>query len=302
MKVTVCTPTYNRAHTLKRPFESLCRQTCKDFIWLVIDDGSSDATENFIEECRKNADFRIEYYKKENGGRHTALNYSYQFIQTEWVINLDSDDELTENAIELLNGIIDALPTNKQRFWQISGRCIDAATRKLIGKEYREDINQYTGRKQRKIMAKAGGEKSNCRRVSILKQYPFPVYADTKFVTESTVWEKISLYYDSYCVNDVFRVYYTDSADSLAKGRMHSSSRMRTRYYFARFCLNELFDQFFYNKTVWISIFNIARSAMCSETSYRTVMRELNGTIKRVLVTILGYPVAFLYVTIKHER
>ena len=159
MNVTVCTPTYNRAHTLKRPFESLCRQKCKDFIWLVIDDGSTDETEDFIEECKKNknADFRIEYHKKENGGRHTALNFSYQFIKTEWVINLDSDDELTEDAIELLNSIIDTLPSDKQRFWQISGRCIDSATRKLIGKEYCEDINQYTGMKQRKLMAKAGG-------------------------------------------------------------------------------------------------------------------------------------------------
>lgn len=277
MNVTVCTPTYNRAHILKRPFDSLCKQTCKDFIWLVIDDGSSDDTEQFIEECQNNADFKIEYYKKENGGRHTALNYSYQFIKTEWVINLDSDDELTENAIELLNNIIDTLPTDSHRFWQISGRCIDAATKELIGEKYCKGINQHTGRKQRKLMAKAGGEKSNCRRVSILKQYPFPVYEDTKFVTESTIWEKISLSYDTYCVNDVFRIYYTDSEDSLAKGRIHSASRMRTRYYFARFCLNELFDQIFYKKIVWVSIFNIARSAMCSGTSYRTVMKELNG-------------------------
>lgn len=302
MNVTVCTPTYNRAHILHRPFESLCRQTCKDFIWLVIDDGSSDNTEQFIEQCKKNADFKIEYYKKENGGRHTALNYSYQYIQTEWVINLDSDDELTENAIEILNGIIDNLPSDNARFWQISGRCVDAKKRELIGNKYRDDVNELSGRKQNRIMAKAGGEKSNCRRVSILKQYPFPVYEDTKFVTESTIWEKISLSYDSYCVNDVFRVYYLDSEDSLAKGRIHSSSRMRSRYYFARFCLNELFNQIFYKKIIVISIFNLARSAMCSGTTYKTVMSELNRFYKKIIVTIIGYPVAYLYILMKKEK
>lgn len=303
MKITVCTPTYNRAHILDRPFKSLCRQTSKEFIWLVIDDGSSDDTEEFIKNCMQSeqCDFEIEYHKKNNGGRHTALNYSYKFIKTEWVINLDSDDELVEDAIETLNGIIDSLPEDKERFWQISGRCIEGISHKFVGKKYRDNINKYTGKAQRRIMAKAQGEKSNCRRVSILKKFPFPEYKDTKFVTESTIWEQISLKYDSFCVNNVFRVYYIDSPDSLAKGKIHSVSRMRSRYYFSIFCLNELFDQIFYNKTVIISIFNLARAAICSNTRYTIVMKELNSIFKRVIVTIIGYPIAYIYVVFKHE-
>ena len=47
--LTVFTPTFNRAHTLDRLYRSLCAQTCQDFDWLVIDDGSTDGTEALIQ-------------------------------------------------------------------------------------------------------------------------------------------------------------------------------------------------------------------------------------------------------------
>ena len=74
-KLTIFTPTYNRAHTLPRTYESLCKQKNKDFVWLIIDDGSSDNTEELVKNWQKeNSDFTIEYVKKENGGMHTAHN------------------------------------------------------------------------------------------------------------------------------------------------------------------------------------------------------------------------------------
>ena len=69
--ITVFTPTYNRAHTLIRTYESLVRQTCKDFIWLIIDDGSIDNTLESVESWKKNSNgFEIRYIYKENGGMH----------------------------------------------------------------------------------------------------------------------------------------------------------------------------------------------------------------------------------------
>ena len=98
--ITVFTPTYNRANTLKRAFYSLKNQTCKDFEWLIIDDGSSDNTHELVNQFKKESDFLIRYYWKSNGGRHTAVNYSYQYLNTPYVVTLDSDDELLPNAIE----------------------------------------------------------------------------------------------------------------------------------------------------------------------------------------------------------
>lgn len=99
--LTVFTPTYNRAHTLPRTYESLCRQNCKDFIWLIIDDGSTDNTAELVRDwqCCDNG-FDIQYIYKENGGLHTAYNTAIAALHTELAMCIDSDDWLTDEAIE----------------------------------------------------------------------------------------------------------------------------------------------------------------------------------------------------------
>ena len=141
---------------------------------------------------------------------------------------MDSDDELCANAIDDILNIIKSLGSSGSNIWQISGRCLNSVTNKMDGKPFPSNINKVSGKKQRKIMYKIQGEKSNCRKVEILRKYPFPTYDDTKFVTENTIWEKIDREFDSCCVNNIFRVYYPDSPDSLAKGRVHSESRMNS--------------------------------------------------------------------------
>lgn len=100
-ELTIITPTYNRAHCLADCWESLKNQTCTDFQWLVSDDGSTDDTEQLISEIRKeNPTFRIDYIRKENGGKHTALNAAHPHIKGKYVLVLDSDDRLTPTAVE----------------------------------------------------------------------------------------------------------------------------------------------------------------------------------------------------------
>lgn len=73
--LTVFTPTYNRAYVLKQCYDSLCRQTCKDFVWLIVDDGSSDNTKEIVEKwMAKDNGFEIRYVYKQNGGMHTGHN------------------------------------------------------------------------------------------------------------------------------------------------------------------------------------------------------------------------------------
>lgn len=100
--LTVFTPTYNRAHTLVRTYQSLCRQTCKDFEWLIIDDGSTDNTKEIISQWINDADFKIRYIYKENGGLYTGYNTAYENINTELNVCIDSDDYMPNNAVELI--------------------------------------------------------------------------------------------------------------------------------------------------------------------------------------------------------
>jgi glycosyltransferase involved in cell wall biosynthesis len=300
--ITVCTPTYNRAHTLPRVFQSLKKQQFKDFEWLIIDDGSTDNTKQIVDGFIKEANFPIRYYYKENGGRHTALNYSYGLISSEYVINLDSDDELTEHALVLVKKAWDSIhATDYDRFWCVSGRCIDSQTNKIVGKLYPDGINKLKGRRQHKEITKCKGEKHCCRKTSILKQYPFPVFNDTKFVSESMIWEKINLMYNQYCVNDAFSIYYTDSPDSLCAGKTHSTTRRRTFYYFSLFYINDLFNQLFYNRNVIFSIVNVSRCGMLSGTNMKTTLSSINKWYKKILV-LLGYPISYTWIKLFYNK
>ena len=101
--LTVFTPTYNRAYILNQCYESLVRQSCKDFIWLIIDDGSTDNTKELVEEWMKNDNkFEIRYHYKKNGGMHTGHNAAYELIDTELNVCIDSDDFMPDNAVELI--------------------------------------------------------------------------------------------------------------------------------------------------------------------------------------------------------
>lgn len=112
--LTVFTPTYNRVHTIWRTYESLCRQTCKEFEWLVIDDGSTDNTRSLVAswlvhhqddpgkvfEGQCEAGFKIKYIWKANGGLHTGYNTAYANIDTDLCVCIDSDDWMPDDAVE----------------------------------------------------------------------------------------------------------------------------------------------------------------------------------------------------------
>lgn len=100
--LTVFTPAYNRAHTIGRTYESLCRQTCQDFEWLVIDDGSIDNTEELVKGWMADKIIPIRYIKKENGGLHTGYITAFANINTELNVCIDSDDFMPENAVEII--------------------------------------------------------------------------------------------------------------------------------------------------------------------------------------------------------
>ena len=102
MILTVFTPTYNRAHTLERLYRSLCDQTCKDFEWLVIDDGSTDNTRSLIEGFIKENKMTIRYIHKKNEGLYTGYNTAYASIESELNVCIDSDDYMPKNAVELI--------------------------------------------------------------------------------------------------------------------------------------------------------------------------------------------------------
>ena len=99
VRLTIITPTYNRAHTIFRCYESLLRQSNTEFEWIVVDDGSTDETQELFSTFNTDR-FPVIKLHKANGGKHTALNAAHPHIHGEYVLILDSDDYLVKTAVE----------------------------------------------------------------------------------------------------------------------------------------------------------------------------------------------------------
>ncbi|MGN1169366.1 MAG: glycosyltransferase family 2 protein [Acutalibacteraceae bacterium] len=239
-KLTVFTPAYNRRKTIHRAFESLMAQTCKNFEWLIVDDGSSDNLKELIDEYRKTADFPIRYYYKKNGGKHTAINYSYRLTDSDYYLIVDSDDAVMPDTVKtFLNYWESFTPEQRQRYWCVVGLCKDGDTGEVVGDRFPDGINESEN--PRALAATVKGEKSSCMRTEVLKQFPFPEPKGTNFITESIVWNKIDKQYRQYYVNDVVRVYYQNEPDSLITSwyKNHIKEGYVSNYYWMKSNLND---------------------------------------------------------------
>lgn len=185
--ITVFTPTYNRAHLLGRLYDSLCRQSCRDFEWLVVDDGSSDNTEALFERLQKEADFPIRYHKKENGGKHTAINAGLELARGELFFTVDSDDWLTDDALEKILRWEAELPRDG-RFCGFAGRLQNAAGQ-LSGAA--SDGAYFDGTTMDRYGI-AGGERAMVFYTEVHKQYPYPVFPEERFMTEAVAWNRMA--------------------------------------------------------------------------------------------------------------
>ena len=191
--ITIFTPTYNREHYLKRLYMSLTIQTDKDFEWLIVDDGSIDATENLIQSFIENEkSFSIRYYKTVNGGKHRAINKGVQLAKGEWFFIVDSDDWLTEKAVQIIKKYCVEILDNEQ-FVGVAGLKV-FENNKIVGSTFKGKCLDATSleRKRFNIL----GDKAEIFKTGILKKYPFPEYKNEKFMSEAVVWNKIA--YDGY--------------------------------------------------------------------------------------------------------
>lgn len=181
VSITVFTPAYNRAHTLPRTYQSLLRQDCKDFIWLIVDDGSTDDTAAIVHEwMRKENGFEIQYIYKENGGMHTAHNTAYANIHTELNICIDSDDELADGAIRHILTLWNSVDSKK--YAGMVGLDADMNTGEIIGTKFPSDMKATT---LHGFYASGGsGDKKLVYRTDIMKSLPeYPVFSGEKYVS-----------------------------------------------------------------------------------------------------------------------
>ena len=196
MQITVFTPTYNRSELLQRLYDSLCRQTMKNFEWLIVDDGSLDNTAEVIKKFQVEnrslpveQQFPVRYLRKENGGKHTAINVGVSQAECELFFIVDSDDYLTDDAIEVLSGYYNEI-RDDESFAGVSGTRITPLGETIIG-EHDFSVIDCTNLEFATVYH-FSGDMAEAYRTKVMKKYPFPEIAGERFCPESLVWLRMA--------------------------------------------------------------------------------------------------------------
>lgn len=287
--LTVFTPTYNRAYILNQCYESLVRQSCKDFIWLIIDDGSTDNTKELVEEWMKNDNkFEIRYHYKKNGGMHTGHNAAYELIDTELNVCIDSDDFMPDNAVELIvnfwnkygsdkySGIV-ALDVYK------NGEVIGC---KLPNKKSTTLSGFYDNGGQ--------GDKKLIYRTEVINKYPsYPEFKGEKFVPLDYKYLLADQDYELLIMNEaVCVVEYME--DGSSKNMFRQYYKNPRGFSFMR-KVHMVYDKKFINK--FKNCIHYVSSSFISKN------KEFISESPNKLITIFSIPFgAILYLLIKHNN
>lgn len=176
--LTIFTPAYNRAHTITRTYESLCRQTSKDFEWLVIDDGSTDNTRELVEKWIEENKIPIRYIYQQNQGMHGAHNTAYKNIHTELNTCIDSDDYMPDDAVEKICSFWKE--HGSDRYAGIIGLDV-TENGKVIGSGFPEGLEETTLGDF--YLQGGSGDKKLVYRTDVIQQYPeYPLFEGERYV------------------------------------------------------------------------------------------------------------------------
>ncbi len=215
-KITVFTPTYNRAYIIENLYRSLQRQTYQNFEWLVVDDGSKDNTEEiFAAWMREENPFPIRYIQQENGGKCRAINHGLKEARGDLFFTVDSDDYLTDDALEKIVKWESELPKDEKYCGFTGNRgtsptetpCILFEGGYLDGNSF----DRYAMQDGDK------GERAFVFYTDIHRQYPYPEFPGEKFMTEAVAWDQMA--FDGYKMrfyNDIIWI-WEYKADGLTK-------------------------------------------------------------------------------------
>lgn len=225
--ITVFTSTYNRGYIIENLYNSLKRQTFRDFEWIVIDDGSTDNTEElFSRILQDEKDFSIIYQKVKNGGKHRAINKGVRLAKGELFFIVDSDDYLTDDALFQVDRVEKSLRDVEGKFGGVCG-LKGYSEKKIVGTTYDGDgFLDITMLERRKYHI--NGDKAEVFYTEVMRKYPFPEFDGENFLTEAVVWNRIA--HDGYKLrffNDTIYIcdYLSDGLSANSEKHFHLSPK-----------------------------------------------------------------------------
>ena len=280
--ITIFTPSYNRAYILPALYDSLKAQTCKDFEWIIVDDGSSDNTDELVAAWLAETAFPVRYVRQKNGGKHTAINRGVQLAQGEFFFIVDSDDVLPPDSIERIVKHCEDIKDDAS-FGGVCGlRAYFNGER--IGGECDFGAMDCTSLDFR-FKYCIQGDMAEVIRTSVFKEFPFPEIEGERFCPEALVFNRIATKYKlRYFYEKVYLCEYLQDGltASIVKVRMNSPIASTT-YYAELFHLNVPFKQ-----KVKAAI-NYWRFAFCQNASLAQKVKAIGAS------SLLVYPIAYMF-------
>lgn len=297
-RICVFTPTYNRALTLNRVYNSLVNQSFEDFEWIIVDDGSIDNTREIVRNFENEGKISIKYIYQENSGKHVAINRALKETDSELFLIADSDDSFKENALEVFIQTWDSISQkDKINYKGVIAKCYHAEDGTPIGQFPQRmfdsnDLDAY-------FKLRLCFEKWNIVRTDIMKETPFPEPQERlKFYPESVVWWRMARKYKTRYIDEDIRAYYHDQKNSVIKqkkGRCHENCYLWSYY------INEAMDYFIYYPKDFLKAFiGYSRDSILAEKSLKEILKMIKG-FWRKLIILAFYPLGQVF-AIKKRR
>ena len=265
VSVSIFTPTYNRAHILGRAYQSLLAQTCKDFEWVIADDGSADNTAELVKSWQAEAPFPIRYFQFPHRGKPYAMRDGFQKCEGKYLYELDSDDEMVPTAVERGLALWASLDHPE---------------------EYHDVLNK-------KLSKGHCGEQRSFRVTRHCQEYPFPIPEGLTFIPENAFWDRIYCDYKRFYTNEFFMLYHwQEQPDSLMK----TVKDARPAYFFYLYHLNDIYprDPYATLANRMKARIGICYAARRCKFSLGRMIKELTHPLDKVLCGLFYFPVALM--------
>lgn len=285
MIFSVFTATFNRKDLLLKLYESLIKQDFKDFEWLIIDDGSTDGTNEVVSKLINDGKLSIKYHYKVNGGKHTAINEGVKMAQGALFIIVDSDDTLLPHSLQKLHE--EWLHINlKQDICGLTGLSAKY-NNEIIGTKF---LNKEIDVNFADIYLKDGvtGDKLVAFKTEVLKKYPFPIKDGVNFVFEAVVWHDIAKKYKIRCINEVLQlVNYQNDGNSDSSYKLWYVKGLAFSYF--QLIKKNVHPFKKYPKVLIWNYIHLISNSLLSKESY---FGQLN-TVNQKLCYIFAFPRGF---------
>ncbi len=302
LKLTILTPTYNRAHTLQRAFDSLKNQTFKKFCWIILDDGSTDDTEEIVNSFISENNFPIEYFKNENSKKFYTVFKGIEKVKTDYFAILDSDDAYPADALKILVEVADEL--DRRQFISVIGHSEDE-NGKIYGTQF--PGNGFDGsvlemRYKYKIRGDKNGLFITEPYLKYLRAFDFEFYKG-KYAPQKIFF---SIYdgdgMKTRFINQVIRTYYfdADDQDSMSNDRVKPSSYIGLRDGYRSFLNSYGTKLGSYPKVLLTNLVGFQSYSILTNQSFVTTIHS----IQPMMIWIAGlllYPLSYVYTKLKNK-